>query len=152
MIPLPLLMVLFYAMLDKDSIENGSVGITKEKEVQYKSTGSSPDSDDEETFAATDKPLCPLCSEKRHIASKILPFIAALCLSFFAEYMSISSVVTTIAFPNSKVSPRDHFLFYILSYGIGKFVGRSHLFIFAFLPSETMEYMKYPKTFCFAGE
>lgn len=146
-IPLPLLLVAFYALvLEKDFEVSGSDSRQKGKELEYKIVGSTPDDDDGTTDTSPEKHLC---SEKLQITYKILPFITALSLSFFSEYLSISSVVTTIGFPSSKVRPRDHYIFYTLSYEIGKFVGRSYMFLFAFLPSDAMEFLRCSKTWVF---
>lgn len=148
-IPLPLLLVVFYALvLEKDFEVSGSDSRQKDKEMEYKIVGSTPDDDDGTTDTSPEKHLC---SEKLQITYKILPFITALSLSFFSEYLSISSVVTTIGFPSSKVRPRDHYIFYTLSYEIGKFVGRSYMFLFAFLPSDAMEFLRCSKTWVFTG-
>ena len=146
-IPLPALLLVFYVLLDKTYIVNNTHSTQEHAEVEYTMIGSSPDSADQTTSA----PEKPPCSEKLRIGVKILPFIIPLFLSFFAEYLSNSSVVTTIAFPESQVPPRDHFLFYSLSYRIGKFVGRSYLFIFACLPPDAMEFLKCDRTWVFAG-
>ena len=142
-------MLVFYALLEKDYIVNGSGDPRERKEIEYTIVGSTSDSADEEETSASCEKLS--CSEKLRIGFKILPFMIALFLSFFSEYLSISSVVTTIAFPNSRVLPRDHYVFYTLSYGIGKFVGRGYLFLFAFLPLDAMEFLKCSKTWIFTG-
>lgn len=143
-IPLALLILVFYAILDKDYLTNSSQGPQEHREVEYSIVGTSPDQ-------TTTVPERPICSEKLRIGVKILPFIIPLFLSFFAEYLSNSSVVTSIAFPESHVLPRDHFLFYSLSYRIGKFMGRSYLFIFACLPRDAVEFLKCDRTWVFAA-
>ena len=139
---------MFYAVLDKDYITNGSYSSPKERiEVDYTIVASTSDATADQV--GTDPQISP-CYEKLKIGWKILPYIIPLILSFFAEYLSNSSVVTTIAFPNSNVLPRDHFLYYYFSYEIGKFVGRSYLFIFACLPQEAIEFLKCDRTWIFA--
>ena len=140
-------MLVFYALLDKENITNGLQAPNKRTEIEYTIVGSSPDGNEQ---TATEPEKAP-CGQKLRIGVKILPFIIALLVSFFSEYLSISSVVTSVAFPNSHVPARDHFLFYTLSYGIGKFVGRSYLFIFACLPHDAMEFLKCSKTWIFSG-
>ena len=140
-------MLLIYALLDKEYLVDGSNGFERAA-IKYTTVDSSTDDSAEQTRKVSEKPPC---SEKLRIGLKILPFILALCLSFFSEYLSISSVVTTIAFPRSHVPARDHFVFYTLSYGIGKFVGRSYLFIFECLPPDAMEFLKCCKTWLFSG-
>lgn len=126
----------FYALLDKKH--------TKESEIKYTRVDSTTEanSDVQKEFS---------CSEKLRIALKISPFIIALCLSFFSEYLSMSSVVTTIAFPSSNIDLRDHFVYYTLSYGVGKFVGRSYLFLLSFLPLDDIEFLKCSRTWIFTG-
>lgn len=116
----------------------------KESEIKYTRVDSitEADSDVQKKFS---------CSEKLHIALKISPFIIALCLSFFSEYLSMSSVVTTIAFPSSGIDLRDHFIYYTLSCGVGKFIGRSHLFLLSFLPLDDKEFLKCSRTWIFTG-
>ena len=135
--------MVFYALLDKDFIKNGS-----EQEIDYKRVDSIAESDGDEAFHSLKKSSC---NKKLGIALKILPFIIALCVSFFSEYLSMSSVVTTIAFPNSNIPLRDHFVYYSLSYGMGKFFGRSYLCLLAFLPSDALEFLKCSRTWVFSG-
>lgn len=145
--PWPILFLIFYGLLDKEPVQFGAVTAPKKEDhedVLYRPINASPDQDE--------KPAsCPRLprGEKLQVALKILPFIIPLFLSFFAEYMSNSSVLTTIAFPNSNVLPRDHYLYYSLSYRIGKFVGRSYLFFFACFP-DMAEFLKCRKTWIFA--
>ena len=141
-IPLPLLVLVFYAILDKDYITNGPEGRI---EVEYTIVPSASDTT-EQTTTDTEKSLC---SEQLRIGRKILPFIIALLLSFGAEYLSNSSVITTIAFPNSNILARDHFLYYFLSYEMGKFLGRSHLFMLSCLPFDIIELCKCKRTWIF---
>ena len=77
-----------------------------------------------------------------NIAWKISSVGISLLLSFSAEYISTVSVLTTISFPKSQFLPRDHFLIYLLSYYIGRFVGRSYLLLFAWLPSDMTEFLR----------
>ena len=146
-IPLPVLFLVFYAVLDKDYIANGSHSSPKEHtEVEYTMVGSTSGTTDQIVTAPQKLP----CGEKLKISWRILQFIIPLILSFFAEYLTYSSVITTIAFPDSQVMPRDHFLFYSLSYTIGKFIGRSFLLMFACLSSEATDFLKCDRTWVFA--
>lgn len=147
-IPFPVLWLVFYAILDKSYISNEPQGAHKRTEIKYTSLKNSPE-ESANRPKTTDGIFS--CTEQLRIAFKILPFILSLFLSFFAEYLSNSSVITSIAFPDSKLHPRDHFLVYFLSYMLGKFVGRSHLFIFSFLPPKATEFLMCDKTWIFAG-
>ena len=147
-IPFPALWLVLYAILDKSYISNEQQGAQKRTEIKYTSLKNSPE---ESANRPTTIRGIFSCTEQLGIAFKILPFILSLFLSFFAEYLSNSSVITSIAFPDSKLHPRDHFLVYFLSYMLGKFVGRSHLFIFSFLTPEATEFLMCDKTWIFAG-
>lgn len=147
-IPLPVLILVFYAILDKEYIVTAAHAKPTEHEgVEYSIVGST----NEDTEQTTEVPQRPRCGEKLRIGARILPFIIPLFFSFFAEYMSNSSVVTTIAFPKSHIHPRDHFLYYSLSYRIGKFIGRSYLFVFACLPPEATDFLKCDRTWILAA-
>lgn len=142
-IPLPFLIVFFYALLDKQYINKNSVGPKTHSAIKYTKVDHTSKGEKDEMLDPTKKSMY---SEKLIIALKISPFIVALCLNFFSEYLSMSSVVTTIAFPDSNIHLRDHFIYYTLSYGVGKFFGRSYLLLFAFLPSDAIESLKCSRT------
>ena len=146
-IPLPLLHLVFYAILDKSFITNSPSSRGEYTIIQGEYTIIPSNSDIKDPFETDIQ--SSICGEKLRIGVKILPYIIPLLLSFFAEYLSNSSVITTIA-PNSKVPPRDHFLYYTFSYEIGKFLGRSHLFILSCLPSDYLEALRCNKTWVFA--
>ena len=141
-IPLPLSILVSYAMLDKGDISNGEgLGTKVVKKAKY-------------TAVSMDELLVPSqrlsYGEKFRIGRKIICFIIPLFFSFFAEYLANSSVITTIAFPNSQVLPRDHFLYYSLSYCTGKFLGRSYLLLFAWLSKDLTEFLFCDRTWIFA--
>lgn len=147
-IPLPLLLLVFYAILYKNYVSQGSSVNSRSKEpskVEYTIIPSTPEIKDQFTADIHTS----LCGEKMTIGVKILPYIIPLFVSFFAEYLSNSSVITTIV-PDSNVHPRDHFLYYFFSYEIGKFLGRSHLFILSCLPSNFLQFLKCKRTWLFA--
>ncbi|EDO34458.1 predicted protein, partial [Nematostella vectensis] len=79
--------------------------------------------------------------DKLSVALEISPLIFSLFLTYFCEYLSNHAVITTLAFPNSTFSPRDHYPYYILIYNIGKFIGRSHIFFFACLLPSLLPYI-----------
>ena len=147
----PVFYLVFYAILDKEPIEAYREMKTRKREnVRYKVIDSASDdgisSDEEPGFK------CPYqlrFGEKLRIALKIMPFIIPLFIAFFTEYLSMTSILTTVAFPNSHVLPRDHYQYYSLGYRVGKFVGRSYLFIFSCFP-EAVSFLKFSKTWIFA--
>lgn len=52
-------------------------------------------------------------------------------LGLFAEFLTLSSIVTTLAFKNSRFGPRDHYVFYVLCFATGEFIGRSYISYFS---------------------
>ena len=145
-IPLPLAVLIFYALLNKEFLPNSSQSSPiKLKHVKYSTVGSTSDTMDQD--APTRQKLT--CGEMLNIAWKISSVGISLLLSFSAEYISAVSVLTTISFPKSQFLPRDHFLIYLLSYYIGRFVGRSYLLLFAWLPSDMTEFLRCNKTWIF---
>ncbi|XP_031550597.1 protein BTN1-like [Actinia tenebrosa] len=140
--PWSILYLIFYAMLDKEPVHEAAASLQNlNTRVSYEkikeSDGENSDEDEVEHFSkdrAIKKKSTSLgCNEKMNVSWKLVPFIVPLALSFFAEYLVNSSVVTTISFPKSGIAPRDHYQYYSLAYRIGKFVGRSYLFLFSFL-------------------
>ncbi|KAK3726609.1 hypothetical protein QZH41_018183 [Actinostola sp. cb2023] len=137
--PWSILYLIFYAILDKEPVLEGPRS-AQETALNYeKIEDSDPDDIDEEEiqhFSREElmpkkKPKGLGCNEKMNVSWKLVPFIVPLLLSFFAEYMINSSIVTTISFPKSGLLPRDHYQYYSLSYRMGKFIGRSYLFFFS---------------------
>jgi len=133
--PWSILYLIFYAILDKEPLIEGPKG--SRTLLNYEKIKETDESDEEEVqhFSREDllprKPRGLTCNDKMNVSWKLVPFIIPLFLSFFAEYLINSSIVTTVSFPKSGILPRDHYQYYSLSYRIGKFVGRSYLFIFA---------------------
>ena len=146
----PIFYLVFYAILDKEPIEAyQQLKAKKNEHIRYKVIDSASDdgslSDDDTTFKC---PYNLACGRKLATALKITPFIIPLFVSFFAEYLILTSVITTVAFPNSHVMPRDHYQYYSLGYRVGKFVGRSYLFIFSCFP-DVVSSLKFSKTWVF---
>ena len=145
-IPLPLAVLVSYALLNKDFLPNSSQSSPKElKHVKYSIVGSTSDTMDQD--APSRQKLT--CGEMLNIAWKMSSVNISLLLSFSAEYISAVSVLTTISFPDSHILPRDHFLIYLLSYFIGRFVGRSYLLLFSWLPSNITKFLQCNRTWIF---
>jgi hypothetical protein len=142
-------------MLDKEPIHEGPLSLQNTPLTYEKIKGSDAEDSDEEEVehfskeTTKRKPLTLGCNDKLNVAWKLVPFIVPLCLSFFAEYLAMTAVVTTISFPKSGILPRDHYQYYSLAYRIGKFVGRSYLFLFACLV-DVSAFLKCRHTWIFA--
>ena len=113
--PWPILFFLLYAFLDKEPLgkKKGPTGsednLTEEDKLENRQNMS--------------------LSDRLGVAKEIFPYILLLFITYFSEYLSNHAIITTLAFPNAPFNPRDHYPYYILSYHIGKFMGRSHLFL-----------------------
>ena len=88
--------------------------------------------------------------EKLSGAKQICPYIVFLFITYLAEYLSNHAVITTLAFPSSTFSPRDHYPYYLLSYHIGKFLGRSHFFVIYTLFPSVLPYIHIKQTWTLA--
>ena len=132
-IPWPFLLLLFYALLDKEPIGK--------KEIIPFSEDHPPVEDDSTTFSFRDR---------LNVAKDIFPYITFLFITYFSEYLSNHAVITTLAFPNAPFKPRDHYPYYILSYHVGKFMGRSHFFLVSAINPKLVHYIRIRRTWILA--
>ena len=132
-IPWPFLLLLFYALLDKEPIGK--------KEIIPGSEDHPPVEDDTTTFSFRDR---------LNVAKDIFPYITFLFITYFSEYLSNHAVITTLAFPNAPFKPRDHYPYYILSYHVGKFMGRSHFFLVSAINPKLVHYIRVRRTWILA--
>ena len=58
----------------------------------------------------------------------MIPLFAA----WFSEYMTIQSVLTTIAYTNAPFRPRDHYQYYIFVFMLGEVMGRSYCVVVSY--------------------
>ena len=58
--------------------------------------------------------------------------------------MIIQAVITTLAFPNASIRPRDHYQYYIFMIMGGEVIGRSYLVILSYFKEEWVEKAKFP--------
>ena len=136
-IPWPFLLLLLYALLDKEPIEKRKALVESE---ENRST---------ENFRQENTQRISF-SERLNIAKEIFPFILFLFITYFSEYISNHAIITTLAFPNAPFGPRDHYPNYILSYHIGKFMGRSHLFLVAAACPKLVQHIRVKRTWILA--
>ena len=68
-----------------------------------------------------------LCTDMTRLVWKSqVPFMA-LFTSSFSKQLLVGGVVTTLAFGNTFVAPRNQYLFYMLALGLGDLLGRAYL-------------------------
>ena len=143
--PWPFLVLILYACLEKKEQDT----TVKEKQsggIKYSKVPASADSDKPASKLQNDLTWKEKCS----VAKQILPYITFLFLTYFAEYLSNQSIITTLAFSNSSFSPRDHYQYYIVCYHVGKFLGRSHIFILSCTCSKVIPYVRIKRTWILA--
>ena len=135
-IPWPLLFLLLYALLDKGPI--------RKKEPSIGNDVILPEGDNFEDKQGSS------FRERLFVAKKIFPYILFLLITYFSEYISNHAIITTIAFPNAPFKPRDHYPYYILSYHIGKFMGRSHLLLVSAVCPKLVQHVRIRRTWILA--
>lgn len=75
-------------------------------------------------------------SDKRALITQNVHLVLALFVGYFAEFLTLNGVVTTLAFPNSPFDPRDHYVYYACVFMIGECIGRSYITFLAFFNCE----------------
>lgn len=139
-------MLILYAILEKKGEDAGAKLEKDRGGVKYSKLSSSDDSDEPESALPNDLTW----KDKLSVAKQILPYITFLFLTYFAEYLSNQGVITTLAFSNSSFNPRDHYQYYIVCYHVGKFLGRSHIFLLSCTCSKAIPYVRVKKTWILA--
>lgn len=132
-IPWPSLLFLLYALLDKEPIGK--------KKIITDSEDNQPVEDNTQSFTFSDRLT---------VAKDIFPYIVFLFITYFSEYISNHAIITTLAFPNAPFKPRDHYPYYILSYHVGKFMGRSHLFLVSAISPKLVQHIRVRRTWILA--
>lgn len=121
--PSPLIIMLFYYFLDKEHVTSHSRAVVHPG-IQYSSLSLDSDSSQK-----SDSPAANVLSweEKFRSVKQIMPWILSLSVAYIAQYLTIQSVFTTIAFQHAPFEPRDHYIFYVLLNNMGEFFTRSYL-------------------------
>ena len=74
----------------------------------------------------------------------MLPSLIPIYIAWFAEYMVLQAVITTLAFPNASIRPRDHYEYYIFTLMGGEVVGRSYIVVLSYIKADWAEKAKFP--------
>ena len=125
--PTPLIILLFYYFLDKERVTSYSRAVIHQG-VQYSTLSRDKDSAEE-----SDAPIAHALSwnGKCSAVKQIMPWILSLSVAYIAQYLTIQSIFTTIAFKTAPFEPRDHYIFYVLMNNLGEFLTRSYLSVIA---------------------
>lgn len=121
----PLLIFLFYALMEKRQFQPAK-DATTHKEVAYTSLNQKAEREEEKST----------WGEKRALIWRNLPLMLACFSGYFAEFLTLNGVVTSLAFPNSPFDPRTHFVYYACAFMIGEFIGRSYITLVLLLNSK----------------
>ena len=73
-----------------------------------------------------------------------MPDMIPIYIAWFSEYIIIQAVITTLAFPNAPIRPRDHYQYYIFTFMGGEVVGRTYLLVLFYIKEEWAEKAKFP--------
>ena len=141
-LPWPLFFLVFYYLLDKTNLQPAT---TTHNGLHYSALDSSQDRKEispEHKKSSLELSLYEKCC----ITKDISPYILFLFLTYFAEYLTNQSIITTISFDRAPFSPRDHYLYYIWAYHVGKFLGRSHFMLVSCVYPPLLPYIHIRKT------
>lgn len=70
-----------------------------------------------------------LCSEKLTAIKQTLRYVLPFYIGVLSQFLTLQSVVTTMAFPNRLFHPRDLYQFYMFAFVLGNFISRSYRLI-----------------------
>ena len=70
---------------------------------------------------------------------QVLPDLIPAFIEWFAEYMIIEAVITTLAFSNAPFNSRDHYQYYMFASVRGEAVGLSYLQVLFYMKAEWAE-------------
>ena len=143
---LPILLLISFAALDKTSIDSHTMAPQKEHQG-HKYAPLEP-SDEAGLPVQPSEELS--WGEKLSVAKRAAPEIASLGVTYVAKYFSNQGVITTISFSNALFAPRDHYLYYLLSYMLGKALGRSHIMLVSCTCPKVLPYVRVRKTWLLA--
>ena len=147
LVPSLLLMLAAFVILPKDQLPERQESEIKHKGRKYLRLESSEDSQE-----PCVKSTCEISwREKLSVAREIYPLISFLFCTYYVEYLANNAVITTLAFSDAPFSPRDHYLYYMLVYDVGKFLGRSHILIASGACPKAISYIRVRKTWILAS-
>ena len=106
----------------RESSANAPSHPTSYKEIPYRPVESSPNNTPETKLSHKDM---------LWLVWKMAVLFIALLTSNISKMLLVTAVVTTIAFNNVPISPRNQYLFYLLASGTGDILGRLYLMCFS---------------------
>ena len=143
---LPVVMLVSFVALDKTNVD--SYAVAPQKEHQGHKYAPLEPSDEAGLPAQPNEELS--WGEKWSVAKRIAPETTSLAVMFLAKYLSNQGVITTISFSNALFAPRDHYVYYLLIYMLGKALGMSHLLLVSCTCPKVLPYVRVRKTWILA--
>jgi hypothetical protein len=135
-VPLSWLLLVFYALLDKEPLRNHSIKKISQDNIHYTSV---PTTDNQHSTTLN------TVVRRLDFFYKVFPFISYFCLTFFITLVSLNSIVTTLIFPSAPFLPRDHFQYYRLLGDVGYFLGGVELLFVSCIFPDWMTFFKIRK-------
>ena len=131
MVGVPLVIPLFYIRLEQRNLRSAK-NAKVHRGVPYTAL-------DEENDSTQDQLTC---KEKQTLILDNIYVALACFVGYFAEFLSLNAVITTLAFPNSPFDPRSHFVYYACVFMIGECIGRSYLSLVTLLEAKCVFVIK----------
>lgn len=152
MSPLYLLFFVCYYVMDKKPFKPSRPLNDDKHGVEYTALESEVvDNAKEDGDGGTDRSQNTLSSsEKFRVIWRMLPHLFPLFIAWFADYLTIQAVVTTLAFPNAPFEPRDDYQYYVVVRMLGEVVGRSYLVMLSIIKPDWVEKAKFSYLWVFA--
>ena len=111
---IPLLLPIMYCNMEKKHDKYPIVTkATKHDSVKYTPLNTSPD---EELHVSSETKVELSVRDKVDTVWKTLPFALIMITGYFSSFLTLQSVVTTLAFLDAPFSPRNHYIFYTLAF------------------------------------
>ena len=104
-------------------------------------------SSNEELHVSSETKLELSVRDKVEAVWKALPFALSMITGYFSSFLTLQSVVTTLAFPDAPFGPRNHYIFYTLSLMMGNLTGRTYALILVAINQNCSPYTKHTWAF-----
>ena len=141
LIPIVCIIPLMYAFLDKSPVKQQSKNISF-ADVHYDALP-----DREERQKTRDLNI----TEKLLVWQSIFMAMTYLFLQYFADHLSLQSVITSLVFPNKSLYLIGHYTYYMLAHNIGRLVGRSYLLMVSITCARVASHVRVKQTWIFAA-
>ena len=143
--PLVLLIVVSFYILPRDRLSERQTREIPHQGIRYVPLDSNAESEPQKNA----KPELSW-KEMFSVAVEIYPSVTYMFMAYYAKHLANQAVITTLAFSGAPFSPRDHYMYYILMYQSGKFLGKSHILIASCACPKMVPFIQVQKTWILA--